>query len=109
VADESEVILDVSSTLVAAINGAVQDLFPAGTSIAALNDLSEPDANAPLTPITVFLYEIMEDPASRNLPLVRQTQNNPIVVTMSPMALQLNYLITPWTAECSACFTRTRS
>ncbi len=74
--DESEVVLDVSNTLVASINGAVADLFPANTTIAAVNDLSEATTTAsPLPPITVFLYEIMEDPASRNLPLVQQTQN----------------------------------
>jgi Pvc16 N-terminal domain len=96
--DQSEVVLDVSNTLVAAINGAVADLFAPNTTIAAVNDLSEPTTTtSPLPPITVFLYEIMEDPASRNLPLVQQTQNKTVVVSLPPMALQLNYLITPWT------------
>jgi hypothetical protein len=94
--DESEAILDVSNTLVAAITGAVSDLLTSAGAV-ALSDLSDPAITPPL--LSVFLYEILEDAGSRNLPLVRQTQNNTVTVKLPPMALQLNYLITPWTKQ----------
>jgi hypothetical protein len=94
--DESEVILSVSNTLVTAINGATADILGSG-GVAGLSDLADPVATPPQ--ISVFLYEILEDSGSRNLPLVRQTQNTGVVVKMPPMALQLNYLITPWTKQ----------
>ena len=91
---DSDVIRDVSNTLVAFINAGAADLFP-GQSIAALNDLS--DQTLPLPLLSVFLFEVMEDPSARNLPPVRQTQKNPVVIQKPPMALQLNYLFTAWT------------
>jgi hypothetical protein len=94
--DPSEVVLDVSNTLVTAIGGAVKDLLPTGGAV-ALSDLADPTITPPM--ISVFLYEILEDGGSRNLPPVRQVQNNTVVVRMPPMALQLNYLITPWTKQ----------
>jgi hypothetical protein len=94
--DESEVILDVSNTLVASINDAVKDLLGTNGTV-AISDLSDPAVPPPW--LSVFLYEIQEDAGSRNLPPIRQTQNNTVVVTLPPMALQLNYLITPWTKQ----------
>jgi hypothetical protein len=41
----------------------------------------------------------MEDPSARNYPRVQQKQNNPVVVKKPPMALQINYLFTPWTKQ----------
>jgi hypothetical protein len=94
---DTDVIRDVSNTLVNLIEEAVKDMHLGGTSV-ALNDLSgKPnDIGAHLT---VFLFEILEDPPSRNRPLVRQIDpvTNRVILRKPPMALQLNYLITPWT------------
>ena len=60
-----------------------------------MSDLADTTLTPPL--LSIFLFEIMEDASARNLPLVRQTQKNPIVIKKPPMALQLNYLFTPWT------------
>ncbi len=97
---DSGVILDVSNTLVAFINAGAGDMFP-GQTVAALNDLSDPTLNPtpPLPLLSVFLFEVMEDPSARNLPLVRKTQNNAVAIQKPPMALQLNYLFTPWTKQ----------
>ncbi|GLY05324.1 MULTISPECIES: DUF4255 domain-containing protein [Actinoplanes] len=89
------VIGDVSEIIESALNRALVDLQPAG-AVAELNDLSEtipPDRPR----LTVFLYEIAEDPSSRNRPPVRSdpSQGAP-TVRKPPMALILRYLITAW-------------
>jgi hypothetical protein len=92
---DSNVIRDVSLTLKTFINNGAADILQ--PQIADLSDLSD----ATLTPpaLSIFLFELMEDPSARNLPLVRQTQKNPVVIQKPPMALQLNYLFTPWTTN----------
>jgi hypothetical protein len=91
---DSDVIRDVSNTLKSFINVGAADILP-GQTIADLSDLADTTLTPPL--LSIFLFEIMEDASARNLPLVRQTQKNPIVIEKPPMALQLNYLFTPWT------------
>ena len=46
--------------------------------------------------LTVFLYEIAEDPTSRNRPPVRSLPPDAPTTRKPPMALLLRYLITPW-------------
>jgi hypothetical protein len=91
---DSDVIRDVSLTLKSFINAGAADILQG--QIADLNDLSDPTQTT-LPALSIFLFEIMEDPSVRNLPLVRQTQKDPVVIQKPPMALQLNYLFTPWT------------
>jgi hypothetical protein len=84
------VISDVSQTLVSALN---TELATLGAS-AELNDLS---GNAPAgLVLTVTLYEILEDAASRNRPPNQQTTGTATVSRKPPMALLLRYLLTPW-------------
>ena len=91
---DSDVVRDVSKTLKSFINVGAADILP-GQTIADLSDLADTTLTPPL--LSIFLFEIMEDESARNLPLVRQNQNNSIVIKKPPMALQLNYLFTPWT------------
>jgi hypothetical protein len=49
--------------------------------------------------LTLTLYEIAEDPSSRNRPDIRTVQNNQISITRSPTALMLRYLITAWSGN----------
>ena len=97
---DSGVIADVSNTLKSFINTQAAAVFPGGVGTADLNDLSDITVKASSLPaLTIFLFEIMEDWSARNEPRVRQTQNNAVVIKKPPMALQLNYLFTPWTGS----------
>ncbi|MEV6345876.1 DUF4255 domain-containing protein [Actinoplanes sp. NPDC051851] len=89
------VIADVSEIIRDALSTALRDLLPIRTE-AELNDLS--DTVSPDPPkLTIFLYEIAEDAASRNRAPVRSdpSQGAP-TVRKPPMALVLRYLITAW-------------
>ncbi len=87
------VISDVSETIVGALDAELAKLTPRAR--AELNDLS--GAVPAGLVLTVTLYEILEDAASRNRPRVQQTTTGAVTVTRKPpMALLLRYLLTPW-------------
>ncbi|MFD5748749.1 DUF4255 domain-containing protein [Streptomyces sp. NPDC127033] len=89
------VIADVSAVVVDALTRALRPLNPTDPPFAELNDLAE--AVQVATPkLTVFLYEIAEDPTSRNRPPVRSLPPGPLTTRKPPMALMLRYLVTPW-------------
>lgn len=89
------VVADISKTIVERLTLALRGLSDEPSPIAELNDLS--DTVQPNPPkLTVFLYEIAEDPTSRNRPPVRSLPPNPPTSRKPPMALLLRYLITPW-------------
>jgi len=88
------VIADVSTTLRDALNAALVKL---PNTKAVLSDLSDPvQAAEPM--LTIFLYEIAEDAASRNRPPVRvePAAGSTLRTRKPPMALLLRYLITAW-------------
>jgi hypothetical protein len=90
-------IADVSSILQDTLNAALANLEPAGLT-ADLNDLT---GTIPTNPprVTIFLYDISEDAASRNRPHIRAEPTGaagPQVSRKPPMALLLRYLITAW-------------
>ncbi|MEV6805306.1 DUF4255 domain-containing protein [Streptomyces sp. NPDC051132] len=89
------VIADVSSVVVGSLTRALRGLSRVEPPIAELNDLSE-TVQTPPPKLTVFLYEIAEDPTSRNRPPVRSQPPEPPATRKPPMALLLRYLITPW-------------
>jgi Pvc16 N-terminal domain len=92
-ADHS-VVGDVSAIIVRTLSTAFQDLQPAPPRV-ELNDLS--DAVQVSTPVlTVFLYDICEDPSSRNRPPLRSLPPDAPATSKPPMALLLRYLLTPW-------------
>jgi Pvc16 N-terminal domain len=86
------VIEDVSDTLVTALDLELGRLVP--PAHAELNDL----AGAPPSGLvlTVTLYEILEDPPSRNRPPLRDSSGGTVASRKPPMALLLRYLLTPW-------------
>jgi len=89
------VIADVSLALQRLLNDA---LTPLGAS-ARLHDLGTPVANNPPV-LTIFLYEVCEDTASRNRPdRKRIIGPNAVEYQRAPMALMLKYLITPWSGD----------
>ncbi|GAB3451423.1 Pvc16 family protein [Actinophytocola sediminis] len=91
------VVADVSTIIVGRLTRAMVGLTPPEEPdpIAVLHDLSVvvPTDQAKLT---VFLYEIAEDPTSRNRPPVRSLPPDPPTTRKPPMALLLRYLVTPW-------------
>ncbi|MFD3355870.1 DUF4255 domain-containing protein [Streptomyces fradiae] len=89
------VIADVSSVIVDTLTRSLRGLSQVEPPVAELNDLSE-TVQTPPPKLTVFLYEIAEDPASRNRPPVRSLPPAPPTIRRPPMALLLRYLITPW-------------
>jgi len=89
------VIADVSTVIVETLTRALHELSPVDPPIAELNDLSE-TVQTPPAKLTVFLYEIAEDPTSRNRPPVRSQPPDPPTTRKPPMALLLRYLVTPW-------------
>jgi len=89
------VIADVSTVIVDSLTQALRGLSQVEPPIAELNDLSE-TVQTPPPKLTVFLYEIAEDPTSRNRPPVRSQPPDPLTTRKPPMALLLRYLVTPW-------------
>ena len=49
--------------------------------------------------LSLTLYEIAEDPSARNRPDIRTVVNNQVLVTRSPTALLLRYLISAWSGN----------
>jgi hypothetical protein len=88
------VVADVSSIIVDRLNRALMGLSP-GQPRAELHDLID-DVQPDPPKLTVFLYEIAEDPMSRNRPPVRSLPPDPPTTRKPPMALLLRYLITAW-------------
>jgi hypothetical protein len=91
------VIADVSRTLVAVLNDALSTLAPPAG--AELHDLR---GNIPDTParVTIFLYDVLEDPSARNRPRVRGVfPPDDLTLGKPPMALRLRYLLTPWSDD----------
>ena len=88
------VLADVSETLETVLTDALSTLAP-GPPVAEVNDLiTLPPANPPR--VTLFLFEVTEDPTQRNRPPVRAVAPPNLTSEKPPMALRLRYLITPW-------------
>jgi hypothetical protein len=95
---DHNVIADVSEILLAVLRDAIGDLGGVERPQAILDDLS---GTVPVSPpkLTLFLYEIAEDVASRNRPNIRVEPSDAdprAGVRKPPMALVLRYLITAW-------------
>src|SRR5262245_60398552 len=88
------VVGDVSAIIKQTLEDAFADLQPV-PPLVELNDLSDAVQTSPPR-LTVFLYDICEDPASRNRPPVRSVPPDAPSVRKPPMALLLRYLLTPW-------------
>src|SRR5262245_45751313 len=89
------VLADASTLIVDRLTQALVALDEDVSPIAELSDLSE-TVQTPPPKLTVFLYEIAEDPTSRNRAPVRSLPPDAPTTRKPPMALLLRYLITPW-------------
>lgn len=86
-------IADVSEILRRTLHAGVQVV---GASC-IIHDLVASPSTAMTLSLT--LYEVAEDPSSRNRPDIRSVVNNQVMVTRSPTALLLRYLITAWSGN----------
>jgi hypothetical protein len=94
---DSSVLADVSETLETVLTDALSTLAP-GPPVAEVHDLATPPATNPPR-VTLFLFEVGEDPTQRNRPPVRAVAPPNLSSEKPPMALRLRYLITPWSGD----------
>jgi Pvc16 N-terminal domain len=94
---DSDVVSDVSAVLERVLTDAMRPLAnpPAPAPVARLNDLTGEIPTAPPL-LTLFLYDICEDPGMRNRPRIREPDQNGYQLRKPPMALVLRYLLTAW-------------
>ncbi|HEU4833695.1 MAG TPA: DUF4255 domain-containing protein [Pyrinomonadaceae bacterium] len=85
------VISAVSETLKGVLTTALGTVDPAFKAV--YFDFNAPPANATLS---IFLFEVGEDPSARNHPRVRETTPPNMKIRKPPIALLLRYLLTPW-------------
>jgi len=85
----------VSRILQKVLNDSLSELAVTPAPTAELHDLDfTTDPTGPL--LTIFLFEVGEDPSARNRPRVRQTVPPGLVVRKPPVALLLKYMLTAW-------------
>lgn len=90
------VIGDVSATLQTLLADGMATLAPPAT--AEIHDLAQAPSTTPAR-LTLFLFEVLQDPSARNRPNRRQVSGSQIVTTKPPVALLLRYLLTPWSGD----------
>jgi|SRR5690242_5796650 len=92
----------VSRALEQLLTAALADIDPANPPFAQLHNLKPPPGGQPPV-LTLFLYEIIEDPTVRNRNLSREIDTTPATpvyrIRKPPMALILRYLVTPWAGD----------
>lgn len=96
----SDTVADVSLTLQNVLKTALSTLGGNNNPapVAEIHDfLTSVQTNPPK--LTLFLFDIVEDPSARNRPRVRNDIPPQITVAKPPMALLLRYLLTPWSGN----------
>jgi len=92
------VIADVSKTMVAAINAALVALDPLNPPLAVIHDFVGTISTNPPS-MVLFLYEVAQDPTTRNRPPLRDDVPGGVVTTKSPLPLVLRYLLTAFAGD----------
>jgi len=92
------VLGDVSTTLRDLLTGALSTLQPQPSPVARVHDLLGTIPTDPPS-LTVFLYEISEDPSAKNRPPRRVGAPPNWSVRPAPLALVLRYMLTPWSGD----------
>jgi hypothetical protein len=90
----SDVISAVSETLESRLTAGLSTLgTPPPT--ARLHDLVTPVTSDPPT-VTLFLYQIVEDPSVRNRAKTTRIVNGDVRILKQPLGLCLHYMVTAW-------------
>jgi hypothetical protein len=92
------VIADVSETLRLTLHDALQTLGMPPHPTAEVHDLNGQISTNPAR-LTLFLYEVVEDPSQRNRPPLQDIQPPSLTLQKPPMALLLRYMMTPWSGD----------
>ncbi|NOT28288.1 MAG: DUF4255 domain-containing protein [Acidobacteria bacterium] len=96
------VIADVSRTLQRFLTQGFSTLVPAPPPVAEIHDLQGNISTDPAR-LTLFLFEVIEDPSQRNRPPVRTDLPAPatpsVRISKPPMALLLKYMMTAWSGD----------
>jgi hypothetical protein len=93
-----EAIGDVSKTLETVLTSGLAALGGVNPPKATLHDLVTPPGNSP-PQLTIFLYDIVEDPSARNHPPSRVAGFPQCTVRKPPIALCLRYMMTAWASD----------
>lgn len=88
-----QVIGDVSQTLQSILEAGLQAVD--ATWKAELHDLVATPSASPAK-LTIFLYDVAEDPSARNRPLDRKPGLASYTIKKPPIALVLRYMLTAW-------------
>ena len=94
---DSAVIADVSETLQSVLTNAFSTLLP-GPPVAEIHDLQGVISTTPAR-MTLFLFEVVEDPSLRNRPPQQSVLPPDISLQKAPIPLILRYLLTPWSGD----------
>lgn len=95
---DASVVADVSNTLVQLITDGLSTLGAPPHPIAEISDLQGTISTAPAR-VTLFLFEVVEDPTSKNRPFIKKPVPSAVVLQKPPMALLLRYMLTPWSGD----------
>lgn len=95
-----QVIAAASETLQDFLTKALEPLVPPPNEIKAqLDDLTTVPPTNPAK-LTIFLFEVGEDPSARNRPRVRDVEiTGEVKLSKPPVALLLRYLLTPFAGD----------
>ncbi|WP_428268700.1 DUF4255 domain-containing protein [Haliangium sp.] len=96
-----DVVADVSETLRSVVTAGLSTLMPPPAPTAEVVDLLRPVQSSSSAKVTIFLYEIAEDPSARNRPYLRRPAGADVELQRPPMALLLRYMVTPWSGDWS--------
>jgi hypothetical protein len=91
----SDVISAVSETLESRLTAGLSTLGTLLPPIARLHDLVTAVTSDPPT-VTLFLYQIVEDPSVRNRSKTTRVVDGDVRILKQPLGLCLHYMITAW-------------
>jgi hypothetical protein len=94
-----DVIAAVSETLQDLVTAGLQTISPITPPTAQVVDLLQPFQTPTQAKVTLFLYEITEDPSARNRPHSRNQMGAGVEIRKPPMALLLRYMVTSWSGD----------
>lgn len=80
------------------LTDAFSTLLPAPAPVAEVHDLQGTISTTPAR-MTIFLFDLIEDPTVRNRAPLRDVVPPNLTLTRTPVPLILRYLLTPWSGD----------
>ena len=91
-------IADVSQTLREFLQDGLRQEADLNDVVVLPHDLQSTPTSSPPN-VSLFLFEVLEDPSARNRPRVREPDNGQVKIRKPDLTLLLRYLITPWSDQ----------